>query len=189
MYLKGWIYIQILEDYFASKTTRFTQKGLAEKLDVSIGLVNKTIAALEQTGAVQRGGRSFSLVDARKLLAIFATQRKLASDVIFSTHYAGGVEEIEKLMPDSACFTAYSAYRLKYDDAPADYDKVYVYADAKLDRFPKKKGEPNLFVLKKPKFLKGKLAPVSLIYADLWNMREWFAAEYAKALDRRLFNA
>ncbi len=189
MRLTDGIFIEILEGYFTSKTTRFTQKGLSEKLHVSIGLVNKTIAKLEQAGAVERAGRGFSLVDAKKLLAIFATQRKLASDVIFSTHYEGGVKEIEKLMPNEACFTGCSAYRLKYDDAPADYGKVYVYADGKIGRFAENKGEPNLFVLKNPGFAMGKIAPVSLIYADLWNMRDWFAAEYLKALERRLFNA
>jgi hypothetical protein len=63
------------------------------------------------------------------------------------------------MMPDGAIFSGCSAYAQKYGETPADYDKIYVYADEKTAgeikrRFPAKKGYENLFVLKMAKIRK-----------------------------------
>ena len=57
-------------------------------------------------------------------------------------------------------FTGYTAYKLRFDDVPADYSEVYVYADeTELDQIKKRllffkiseknKLNYNFFVLKK----------------------------------------
>jgi hypothetical protein len=101
--------------------------------------------------------------------------------------------KIEGSMPSGAIFTAFSGYRLLFKEAPADYSEVYVYADEKAlkeikERFPAKPGPPNIVVLAKDAYLeRGPIVPVSQIYADLWNIKEWYAKEYLDALERRLF--
>ena len=52
--------------------------------------------------------------------------------------------------PGHAIFAAYTAYKFKFNDVPADYSEIYVYGDESLKgRFPPNKGVSNLFVLKK----------------------------------------
>lgn len=189
---KELIYHAILESYFKKKQILFTQSSIAKTCHVSIGLVNATVWQLEDLGVVRIKLRSFELQDAKKLLVFWATKRNLKKDLVYKTYFNGTVKEIESLMSNEAVFTAYSAYRLTYKDAPSDYDKVYVYSEnlkSIEQRFPfNKKEAPNVFVFKKPEFLTEKIVSPDLLYVDLWNLGDWFAAEYLKALEKRLFH-
>ncbi|MFH1752514.1 MAG: hypothetical protein ABH821_06290 [archaeon] len=188
MLVKETVYFEVLESFFKEKKTIFTQKEIALKHQISIGLVNKTLKELEEIGAIERKPRNFQLIDAKKLSVYWATKRNLHKDIVYKTFFEGNVKEIEGLMPDKVVFTAYSGYRLLFDDTPADYNKVFVYGDSIRERFPKNfKQEPNVFLLKKPDFLKTKKISLSLLYVDLWNLKDWFAADYLKALEKRLF--
>lgn len=77
-------------------------------------------------------------------------------------------------------------------DAPADYDKVYIYS-ADLEeikkRFPPQAGNPNLIVFKPDaeliKF--GHFAPLPQMYVDLWNLPEWYAKDFIEALKSKLW--
>ena len=77
-------------------------------------------------------------------------------------------------MPAKTIYAAYSAYKLRYKDVPADYSEVYVYAnpDEIKKRFPYNKNIPNLFVLKKPKQLEkyGEISAIALTFVDLWKL-------------------
>ena len=95
----------------------------------------------------------------------------------------------------SQIFTAYSGYRMCFREVPAAYSEVFVYADEETlkeikRRFPEKKGPPNLFVLKADRRLKGiakgDVAPPVQLFADLWNLREWYAKEFVNALLKRI---
>jgi len=97
-------------------------------------------------------------------------------------------------MPNGVIFSGCSAYIMKYQNAPADYAKVYVYAEGDdlekiKNRFSKNKSEPNLFVLKSDAYLQkfGVLAPDIQIFVDLWNMKDWYAKDFIKALKDKLF--
>lgn len=101
--------------------------------------------------------------------------------------------EIEGEMPDNIIFGCFSAYLNRYKDAPADYDKVYIYSDKKdlkkvEARFPFKKGSANLIVLSADVWLSdfGMITPDCQTFVDLWNLSEWYAKEYFEALKKNI---
>ena len=101
------------------------------------------------------------------------------------------VMKIESSLPNGCIFTAFSAYRMVYGDAPADYSEVYVYINKSLleeikKRFPEKKANPKLIILEADNFLKGKTAPISQLYSDLWSIKDWYARDFINALEKRL---
>jgi len=96
-------------------------------------------------------------------------------------------------MPPNVIFAAYTAFLKKYKQAPADYDKVYVYIEEKnlkeiKNRFPPQKGYQNLIVLKSDPWLKnfGKLTPDCQTFVDLWNLPEWYAKDFLNALKEKI---
>ncbi len=96
--------------------------------------------------------------------------------------------EIEKNM-SPGLFTAYTGYKYMFNEAPADYSEVYIYADAMEveRRFPPRRGKPNVFVLKQDEhLLKFKRIPIAQLYVDLWNLDTWYAHEYLKCLEEKI---
>ena len=96
-------------------------------------------------------------------------------------------------MLPAAIYGAYSAFVKKYQEAPADYDKVYVYfTEEKIDeiknRFPPQKGYINLIVLNTDPWLEsfGKITPDCQTFADLWNLPEWYAKDFLDSLKDRI---
>lgn len=165
---------------------KVTQSEISEKLGVSLSTVNRTVKKLEGMGAVDVRTRSLEVLDREKILMYLASLRNPRKDVVYETRVEGGVEKIEKNMPGGTEFTAYSSYKFKYGDVPADYSEVYVYAEEEAveetrERFPKKEGPSNLFVLRK----EVEVTP-SLIFADLWNLREWYSKEFVGDLRDRI---
>jgi DNA-binding transcriptional MocR family regulator len=192
---KEQIWRQILQAAITDRQFEFTQQDLAKNLKVSLSTVFNALKVPRAQGAVIVGGRSFSLVDVEKLLYIWATQRNFEKEIIYQTNAAASVQEIEGMMPAGAIFGAYSAYRQKYQDAPADYDKVYVYANPQTlgeikKRFPKLAGNPNLFVLKSDSGLAvfGSIAPEAQIFCDLWNLKDWYAKDFLNSLKGRIIH-
>jgi len=186
------VYCEILHKYIHKKISRFTQRQLSIECEVSIGTVNYALSPLQQMGVIEKKQRSFSLLNPKKLLLYWASIRNLRNDIVYSTYAPNGVREIEHLMP-SCIFTAYTAYRLVFEVAPADYGEVYAYADEKLveTRFPPNHSRPdNIFILKKDKYIekrsKNGIAPVQLVYVDLWNLNTWYANEFLKDFDTKL---
>jgi hypothetical protein len=186
------IYRHLLGCYFEKRETRFTQLGLSKKFSISLSTVSNALAPLRSIGAVSVLPRSFVIADARKFLLFWATSRRFERDVIYRTRYDGSVTEAEKSMSSETVFTAYSAYRMLYGDAPADYSEVYAYAcreniDGLKRRFPPKDGPPNIIILEADQFLgKGVVSPPQM-FVDLWNLRSWYAKAFVDALEKRLF--
>lgn len=168
-----------------------TQKEIAEKLKVSLSTVNNALRPLERIGALEKRKFGFKLIDKEKALLYFASVRNLQKDIIYKTRVEAGVKEIEKLMPSGICFTAFTAFRLKFKQVPSDYSEVYVYADDEAlreikKRFPERKGPANLIVLKAGTSVKEKIIQNELLFADLWNLKEWYAKEFIKALKKEM---
>jgi len=168
----------------------FTQKALSHKLSISLSNINNALAPLRRMNAIEVKKMCFCITNERKILYYWASIRNLKKDIVYSTRYEKNVIEIEKLMPNSAVFTAYSAYRLRFKDAPADYSEVYVYSNDLEEikrRFPKSKNTPNIFVLKKDENIDkyGKIATNANIFVDLWNLSEWYAQEFLKAMEQK----
>jgi DNA-binding transcriptional regulator YhcF (GntR family) len=194
MFKKELIWREIAHQAIENNILEFTQSELAKKYGFSLSTVFHALKILRSQGAIKVTGRNFTVVDAEKLLYIWATQRDLEKDIIYQTRVEKNVKEIEGEMPSGIIFAAFSAFAQKYNEAPADYDKVYVYSDetgaAEIKkRFPLRQGAANLFVLKKDSQIKsaaGTTADVQT-FVDLWNVKDWYAKDYLKKLQEKMF--
>lgn len=184
------IWREILEK--SSQNNIFEQKKLAEHFDFSTSTVHAALAPLRAIGAVMVTGRNFRVTDFEKILMFWATRRNLQKDIIYQTRVNLPVLEIEGLVDNKTIYGAYSAARHLLKTVPAEYDKVYVYGNVSLaERFPPpaggQDGVPNFFVLKKDNFLTGKITPVSQTYVDLWNLPDWYAADFTRSLKEKFY--
>ena len=183
------VYRELLYQAMEKKKKIQTQAELAKNLNISLSTVNGALRNLKNMGAIEVGPRNFHVTDTKKILLYWASTRNLHKDIVFMTRVEKPVLEIEKLMPDTIVFAAYTAYRLLFDDVPADYSEVYVYGDECLStRFPKVLGPPNLFVLKKDALVGryGGTTTIANTFVDLWNVPEWYAKEFVKAMEAAL---
>lgn len=192
------IWREILYQTIEKKNRRFTQKDLAAKFGFSLSTVFNALKAPRRTGAVKVTGRNFEVINVEKFLYLWATARNLKKDIIYQTRVNGSVMDIEGLMPDSVIYGVYSAYRLRFGEAPADYDKVYVYVQNPAEikkRFPPLKLKAgtfsnfNLIALKADPFLKnyGQTTTLTQTFVDLWNLPEWYAKDFSEALKNKIY--
>ncbi len=172
---------------------RLTQLGLSKTLGISLNTTNLAIKPLVSLGAVQVLQRGLNVIDKEKIVLFWANLRNLQKDIVYSTRVSAQPSEIEKNLSAGIIYTAYSAYKFRFGEVPADYSEVYVYSmdvEEIKKRFPMQKGPPNLFVLKADKRLielsKENIAPNSQVFVDLWNLREWYAKEFVNALKERI---
>jgi len=187
------IWREILYQAIEQKNRQMIQKELAAKFGFSLSTVFNALKIPRQIGAIKVTGRNFQIVDLEKFLYLWATNRNFKKDIIYQTRVEEPVLTIEGLMPPSVVFGVYSAYRLKFQEAPADYDKIYIYtSDAKEieKRFPFKnnKTPANLFVLGSDEFMKnyGQTTTLAQTFVDLWNLPEWYAKDFQEALKQRI---
>lgn len=184
------VWAWILEDARKGKATG-TQAELARLLDASLSTVNAAIKPLERIGAIRIKPRQFVVQDAKKILLYWASHRNLKKDVAYQTRTAWPPSQIEKSMPAGTLFTAYTAFKLRFGQVPADYGEVYAYVNDVQEvqkRFPPTKGPPNVFVMQKPEGLpaqKNAVSPAHL-YVDLWNLPTWYAKDFSNALEEKL---
>ncbi|MBS3174325.1 winged helix-turn-helix transcriptional regulator [Candidatus Woesearchaeota archaeon] len=179
------VYRELLFNAIEKKNNKLTQLELSKKLSISLSTVNNAIKPLVNMGAIQINLRNLRILDIKKILYHWANIRNLKKDIIYSTRIEKPVREIEKTMPDNIIFTAYSGYKIKFNDVPADYSEIYVYGDESIkERFPKNNGIPNLFVLKKDIIMKE--ITIANLFVDLWNIKEWYSKEFIKSLEAKL---
>ena len=181
------VYREILFQGMEKKNNSLTQSYLASALDMSLSIVNLALKPLKKMNAVKIKQRSFDVIDKRKILYYWASIRNLEKDIICKTRVEKPVKEIEAEMPADVIYAAYSAYKFKFKDVPADYSEVYVYSDNAKEiekRFLKNNKVPNLFVLKKDKNMKE--ITTAQIFIDLWNLKEWYAKDFLNAMEARL---
>ena len=186
------VYREILYHAIEKKNMKLTQLELSQTLGLSLSTINRAVKKLERMNAVKIGKMNFKVIDARKILYLWASIRNLEKDIIYLTRLEMPVKEIEKNIPE-IIFAAFSAYKFKFNDVPADYSEVYVYADEEQlkeikKRFPKKKGNENLFILKADKNAEkyGKTCTIAGIFVDLWNIKSWYASEFLKAIEEKI---
>ena len=192
------VYRELLYNAMENKKFVFTQSELSKKFNLSLSIVNSAVKKLDSMGAVKIMQRSFRVLDVKKMLYYWASIRNLEKDIIFKARVEVPVREIERLMPD-VVFGAYTAYKLRFNDVPADYSEVYVYADMTgLENIKKRllksktsisesKRNPNLFILKKDSLMSlYPTMPTAQIFVDLWNIKEWYAKEFINNLEKRI---
>jgi len=185
------IWRELLFEAIEKGKRQFTQKEIAKKFGFSTSTVFQALKVPRKMGAVRVTGRYFVLEDPEKLLYHWASVRNFQKEVFFQTSVALPVLEIESQMPPGIVFGAFTAGREILGEAPADYDKVYVYGGDLAEikkRFPLRGGRPNLFVLRADKFLAqyGQITTLAQTFVDLWNIPYWYAKEFVKAIKEKI---
>lgn len=182
------VYREVLFQAFEEKNRELTQKFLSNKCGVSIGNVNYALKPLENMNTIEKKTKKFLILNPKKILIYWGSVRNLTKDVLYETHSDKPLREMENEMPP-CLFTAYSGYKFKWGEPPANYSEIYVYADEEevKHRFPSRKGKANIFVLKKDEHLtKFKETPIAQIYVDLWNLPSWYAQEFIKSMEEKI---
>lgn len=182
-----YVWREILYQGIELKNPDFTITELSNKFKLSTSMVSHALLPLRELGMVRIGKIKSSLIDAERLLMFWTTRRNLKKEIIYKTRSDLSVFEREALMPSNVLPTAYSACRLYFDLVPSDYENIYFYADDDeevSERFPESpKKFPNIFILKADSYLKiYKRVPKAQIFADLWNLPEWYAKEFSDKL-------
>lgn len=185
------IWRELLFQTIENKNRRFTQKDLAKKFGFSTSTIFQALKVPRKMGAVKVTGRFFILENPEKLLYYWASIRNPKKDLILKGRVNLSIFEIEGRVPSQVIFGGYTAFRQKFRTAPADYDKVLIYAPNKElveKRFKIEKGRGNLFVFKADKFLKnyGQVTPLAQTFVDLWNLKDWYANEFTKTLKEKI---
>lgn len=181
------VYREILFQSMEKKNNSMTQSYIANALSMSLSIVNLALKPLKRMNAIKINQRSLDIIDKKKILYYWASIRNIEKDIIYQTRVDKPVRKIEAEMPADVIYAAYSAYKFKFKDVPADYSEVYVYSDDILEiekRFPENKKTPNLFILKKDKNMDK--ATIAQIFVDLWNLKEWYAKDFLKAMEAKL---
>lgn len=182
------VYREMLFSAIEKEKRNLTQSYLAKTLNISLSTVNLALKPLARMNAVRIKKMGFDIIDIKKILYYWASIRNVEKDVIYKTRVEAPVKEIEKELPDDAVFTAFSGYKFKFKDVPADYSEVYVYGNENIKkRFMENKVSPNLFVLKKNNAERyGKTATTANLFVDLWNLRQWYAKDFLKSLEAKI---
>lgn len=185
------VYREILYRCSERGENSFTQREIASACSVSLGLVNFGLGPLRRMGAVVVRQRGFEMTDPWKALMYWCAVRNLDRETLYSTLLDQPVHRIEASLPRGSIPSAYTAYRERFGDAPADYSEVYVYGEreAFVRRFGlgKGKGRRNLFLLKSdPRLDALGTAPLVQVYADLWGMETWYARRFLERMGEKL---
>lgn len=179
------IYREVLYGVFEGKARFFKQLELSRVCKLSLSTVNYALKPLEQMNAIEKKRLGFSVLDPKKVLLYWASIRRLEKDIVYQTYLDEPVEKVESSVPANSVFTAYSAFKFKFERVPSDYGEVVVYG-LRRDferRFGKENNlmKPNLLVLNLDEHLaKFKIAPIAQIFVDLWNLRSWYARDFLK---------
>jgi hypothetical protein len=193
MFKKEWIYRELACAHLQERGVKQTELALSRKFSISLSTVHHAILPLRQNGIVAPLARGFRLVSLPRLLAFWGSERRLKRDILWEGS-AGSVREAERLAPSGAVWSGCTAYRLRYKDVPADYSTLMLYADEEtlpaIKARMATKGNVKLLVLAKDRFMggysDGGICPDPQVYVDLWNTSEWYAAEFRRALEKRM---
>lgn len=168
----------------------FSMAGLARQFGFSTSTVFHALVKPRHIGAMTVTKKAVTLTNYEKLLLLWATERRLTKDIVYTTHVDLPILETEGLLPGSVIPTAYTAYRFQFHDVPADYDHVYVYApdeEQLKKRFPPSSKRPNLTTLRPdPILVAAKAVSLPQLYVDLWNLPQWYSRDYSKAMYQKI---
>ena len=140
-------------------------------------------------GAINVNLKNFTITDPKKILYYWTSIRNLEKDIVYKTRVELPSNEIESCMPDDVVFTAFSGYKFRFKDVPADYSEVYAYGGESIKkRFKQNTNNPNLFVLQTDGMVGsyGKTATIAQLFVDLWNLKQWYAKDFLTALEVHL---
>ncbi|MEM3434291.1 MAG: hypothetical protein QXP27_08980 [Candidatus Methanomethyliaceae archaeon] len=170
---------------------RWQQKEVAAMLGFAPGTVHRALFVPRRAGAVAVESRGFRIRDWKKFLLIWAVFRNMSQDRIWQARLKLPPDRVEGQMIPEARFSGASGFKFRYNYIAADYDEVLIYLDeGYLDKLKyrfsshwARFGETTITVLK-PDRLLGDIVPPEQIYVDLWQMSQWWASEFIKALEQ-----
>lgn len=179
------VWRELLYQALEKNNYTFNQSKLAREFGFSTSTIFAALKELRALGIVRVEKKFFQLNDWEKLLLFWATKRQLSRDIVYKTKADLPTITLEGSLPASVIPTGYTAYRFRFATAPSEYDCVYVYGEKAIveKRFSFNKGTPNLFVLKSDPFLpKYQKFPLGQLFADLWNLPQWYARDFYQSL-------
>lgn len=189
------VFREILYQAMEKGNKKMTQLELSKNLGFSLSTINLALKKLEKINAVKIGKMNFIVIDVKKIIYYWASVRDLEKEIIWKARIEMPVREIERAMPE-VVWGSYGAYKFKFNDVPADYSEVYVYCDEDgmekiKNRFKVSKKEYknfNLFVLMADKNMRryNKTCTIGQLFADLWNLRQWYAKDFLTALENKI---
>ena len=173
---------------------KFTQKELAKKFDYSLSTINYSLTIPTDIGAIRKESKFFILENFEKLLYYWASVRNFSKDLLYSTYLAGEIKDIQGQIPAEAIFAGYTAASYWLKEPAADYDKIYCYMDEIQIKNIKErfliveKKKSNIFFLKKEKSMDqyGSYTTIPQTFVDIWNMPDWYAQDFLKALKEKI---
>src|SRR3989338_1635497 len=183
------VYRHLLYESMEKKNRELTISSLAKTLNLSLSTVHLALKPLVRMNAVKMRLMGFTVIDVKKIIYYWASIRNVGKDIIYATRVDEPVKEIEKQMPDDVVFTAFSGYKFRFKDVPADYSEVYAYGGESIKkRFKQNTNNPNLFVLQTDGMVGsyGKTATIAQLFVDLWNLKQWYAEDFLTALEVHL---
>ena len=185
MFKIEYIWRDLLDRVIEQGNPEFTLTELAGKYSLSTSVVNHALIPLRQLKIVKIFKTRSKVVDGERLLFYWATRRNLAKEIIYSTDSDLPAVEREGLMPAGVIPAAYTAFRYQLGQPPADYDHIYFYSDQPelvAKRFPESQRPANTFILKPDPFLlQAKRVGLAQLFADLWNLPEWYSKDFQEA--------
>src|SRR3989338_5713466 len=164
-----YIWKDLLDRTIEKNNPEFTITELANKYSLSTSVVNHALIPIRELNIIKINKTSSQVTDWERLLFFWATRRNLKKDIIYSTFADLPNYDREGLMPPEVIPTGYTAFRIKFEKIPTDYNNVYFYSNKPgnvSERFPLKKGNYNIFILKPDPFLT-KINHAQL-FVDLW---------------------
>ena len=180
-----YIWRDLLDRVIGQKNPDFTLTELAQKYSLSTSLVNHSLIPLRSLRLVKISKTVSGATDWEMLLFYWATRRSLRKDIVYATFSPLPVDDREGLMPPAVIPTGYTAFRGRFNQPPADYDHIYFYSDqpeAVKKRFPPSQRPPNHFIIHPDPFLlKSNQVGLAQLFADLWNLPEWYAKDFQEA--------
>lgn len=182
------IWRHILYQTIEKRLIRFQQQELAARFAISSSTVHAALSPLRRLGGVSVNGRGFEVIDYEKILYHWANHRDLTADLTHAMRVNLPITAIESGLPYATTPTAFTAVRERFDEPPADYDKVYCYTDDPDNvqkRFEKEqtRGTPNLYLLKPDPFLSTyPTIPLAQVFADVWNLSDWYAKDFVRQI-------
>ena len=185
------VWRHLLVGAFDRSIRRSSLTQLSAELDLPVSTIHKALERPRAIGAVRGSASGLRVLDPKRLQLLWAALRDLNGDIVYATKVPMTVNEIEARLPISAIPTAYTAFvQHEGRNLVADYEQVIVYAEANevRRRFPSRRGDANLLVLKPDPLLSryGRVVPRCQVYADLFNLPAWQAQRFLEALDRTL---
>ncbi len=187
-----YIWRELLIKTIDLRQPEFTLTELADRFHLSTSMVSHALVPLRELKMVKIGKIRSEIVDVERLLYFWATRRNYQKDLIYQTYSPESISEIEASMPGNMIPTAYTACMQLFQIQPADYAVVYYYSSDKneiVKRFPPNSRHPaNIFIMKPDPFLqKSKTISQAQVFADLWNLPEWFSRDFRQILLEKIY--